>query len=75
MRIADRVRTHGNEVDVRSVEEISDFDPYEAVVFGGGVYDRTFNALPVIGDLRFPHVLGGQPPDRTASQRGCHECV
>ena len=30
MRIADTVRTHGNEVDVRSVEEISDFGPYDA---------------------------------------------
>ena len=42
MRIADTVRTHGNAVDVRSVEEISDFDPYEAVVFGSGVYDGSW---------------------------------
>jgi len=39
IRIADAVRTHGNEVDVRSVDEISEFDPYDAVVFGSGVYD------------------------------------
>lgn len=44
MRIADRLRTHGNEVDVRSVEEISSCDPYDAVVFGSGVYDGSWTA-------------------------------
>ena len=44
MRIADTIRTHGNEVDVRSVEEISDCDPYDAVVFGSGVYDGSWTA-------------------------------
>ena len=44
MRIADTVRTHGNEVDVHSVEEISDFDRYDAVVFGSGVYDGSWTA-------------------------------
>ena len=39
MCIADTVRTHGGEVDVRSVDELSDFGPYDAVVLGGGVYD------------------------------------
>ena len=39
MRIADTVRTHGGEVDVRSVDEIADFGPYDAVVLGSGVYD------------------------------------
>lgn len=44
VRIADTVRTHGNEVDVRSVEEISDVDRYDAVVFGSGVYDGSWPA-------------------------------
>lgn len=44
MRIADTISTHGNEVDVRSVEEISDCDPYDAVVFGSGVYDGSWTA-------------------------------
>jgi menaquinone-dependent protoporphyrinogen oxidase len=44
MRIADVVRSHGNAVDVRSVEEISDLDRYDAVVFGSGVYDGSWTA-------------------------------
>ena len=31
MRLADTVRTHGDDVDIRSVDEISDFGPYGAV--------------------------------------------
>ena len=44
MRIADIVRAHGSEVDIRSVEEITDVDPYDAVIFGSGVYDGSWTA-------------------------------
>jgi len=40
MRIADPIRTHGNEVDVRSVEEISDCDPYDAALLTLAVLTR-----------------------------------
>ena len=43
-RIADAVRKDGSEVDVRSVDEISDLDHYDAVVFGSGVYDGSWTA-------------------------------
>lgn len=43
-RIAGAVCTDGNIVDVRSVDEISDFEPYDAVVFGSGVYDGSWTA-------------------------------
>jgi len=41
-RIANVVRTHGNEVDLRRVDDIPDFDRYDAVVFGSGVYDGSW---------------------------------
>jgi len=41
-RIGDALRTAGSDVDVRSVDEISDFAPYDAVVFGSGVYDGSW---------------------------------
>jgi menaquinone-dependent protoporphyrinogen oxidase len=41
-RIADAVRAGGSEVDVRSVEDISDIDRYDAIVFGAGVYDGSW---------------------------------
>lgn len=44
VRIADRVRMSGSDVDVRPVEEISNVDPYDAVVFGSGVYDGSWTA-------------------------------
>jgi len=44
VRIADTVRTHGIAVDVRSVDEIPNFDQYDAVVFGSGVYDGSWTA-------------------------------
>ena len=44
MRIADKLRTHGSDVDVRSVDEISDVARYDAVVFGSGVYDGSWPA-------------------------------
>jgi menaquinone-dependent protoporphyrinogen oxidase len=43
-RIANTVRSDGNEVDVRSVEEIPDLASYDAVVFGSGVYDGSWTA-------------------------------
>jgi menaquinone-dependent protoporphyrinogen oxidase len=43
-RIASAVRTDGNDVHVRSVDEIADLDPYDAVVFGSGVYDGSWTA-------------------------------
>ena len=43
-RIAGAVRTDGSDVDVCSVDEISDFDRYDAVVFGSGVYDGSWMA-------------------------------
>jgi menaquinone-dependent protoporphyrinogen oxidase len=44
VRIADTVRTHGIAVDVRPVDEIPNFDQYDAVVFGSGVYDGSWTA-------------------------------
>jgi len=44
IRIGDTVRARGNDVDVRSIDEISDLDHYDAVVFGSGVYDGSWTA-------------------------------
>ena len=44
IRIADAVRRQGADVDLRSVDEISDFDRYDTVVFGSGVYDGSWPA-------------------------------
>lgn len=41
-RIGDAVRKDGSDVDVRSVDDIPDFDRYDAVVFGSGVYDGSW---------------------------------
>src|SRR5687768_13978827 len=41
-RIGGAIRTAGSAVDVCSVDEISDFDRYDAVVFGSGVYDGSW---------------------------------
>lgn len=43
-RIATVVRDEGNAVDVRSADEVMSFDPYDAVVFGSGVYDGSWTA-------------------------------
>ena len=43
-RIAGAVRTNGTDVDLHSVDEISDIDHYDAVVFGSGVYDGSWTA-------------------------------
>jgi menaquinone-dependent protoporphyrinogen oxidase len=44
IRIARVVRTCGNDVDVRAVDEISDLDHYDALIFGSGVYDGSWTA-------------------------------
>ena len=44
MRIAERVRADGHDVDVHSVGDISNIAPYDAVVFGSGVYDGSWTA-------------------------------
>jgi menaquinone-dependent protoporphyrinogen oxidase len=61
MRIADTIRTHGNEVDVRSVEKISDLDAYDAVVFGSGVYDGSWTAEATALMRRHAVVLAQKP--------------
>jgi menaquinone-dependent protoporphyrinogen oxidase len=61
IRIAGAVRTHGNEVDVRSVDEISDFDPYDAVVFGSGVYDGSWTTEATHLVRRHAAVLARKP--------------
>ena len=53
IRIADGVRTHGNEVDVRSVEEISEFDPYD--------YDGSWTAEATDLVRRHAAVLARKP--------------
>jgi menaquinone-dependent protoporphyrinogen oxidase len=37
-RIAARLRQRGHDVDVRSVEEVGDIEPYEAIVLGSAIY-------------------------------------
>src|SRR6186997_2974837 len=53
IRIADTLRARGNEVDVRSIDEIESFDRYDAVVFGSGVYDGSWT--PEARDLLRRH--------------------
>ena len=60
-RIADAVRTDGSDVDVRSVDEISDFDRYDAVVFGSGVYDGSWTAEATELMRRHAAVLARKP--------------
>ena len=60
-RIADAVRTDGNDVDLRSVDEISDFDRYDAVVFGSGVYDGSWTAEATELMRRHAAVLARKP--------------
>jgi menaquinone-dependent protoporphyrinogen oxidase len=42
VRIGAVIRSNGSDVDVRSTDEIESFDPYDAVVFGSGVYDGSW---------------------------------
>jgi menaquinone-dependent protoporphyrinogen oxidase len=60
-RIANAVRTDGNDVDLCSVDEISDFERYDAVVFGSGVYDGSWTAEATELMRRHAAVLAGKP--------------
>jgi menaquinone-dependent protoporphyrinogen oxidase len=60
-RIADAVRADGNDVDLRPADEISDFDHYDAVVFGSGVYDGSWPAEATELMRRQAAVLAGKP--------------
>jgi len=60
-RIAGAVRTNGRDVDLRSVDEISDIDPYDAVVFGSGVYDGSWTAEATALMRRNAAVLARKP--------------
>jgi menaquinone-dependent protoporphyrinogen oxidase len=61
IRIAGTVRTHGIEVDVRTVDEISDFGPYDAVVVGSGVYDGSWTVEATNLMRRHAAVLARKP--------------
>jgi menaquinone-dependent protoporphyrinogen oxidase len=61
IRIADVVRASGNDVDVRAADEISDCDPYDAVVFGSGVYDGSWTAEATSLVRRQAAVLARKP--------------
>ena len=65
IRIANTIRTDGNDVDFRSVDEISDFDQYDAVVFGSGVYDGSWTAEAI--ELMRRHAAVLAPGVLTAS--------
>ena len=61
IRIADAVRTRGSEVDVRSVDDISDVDRYDAMVFGSGVYDGSWTTEATALMRRHAGVLARKP--------------
>ena len=61
LRIAGKLGTHGSDVDVRSVDEISDVDPYDAVVFGSGVYDGSWTAEATEFVQRHSAILARKP--------------
>ena len=59
-RIADAIRTDSNDVDLRSVDQISNFDHYDAVVFGSGVYDGSWTGEATELVRRHAAVLAGK---------------
>ena len=61
IRIADTVRARGNDVDVRSIDEIPDLDQYDAVVFGSGVYDGSWTKEATELMRRHANVLARKP--------------
>jgi menaquinone-dependent protoporphyrinogen oxidase len=61
IRIAGTVRTRGIDVDVRSVDDISDFDQCDAVVFGSGVYDGSWTIEATALMRRHAAVLARKP--------------
>ena len=60
-RIAGNLRMHGSDVDVRSVDEISDVDTYGAVVFASGVYDGSWTAEATDFVQRHSAILARKP--------------
>ena len=61
IRIADTVRARGHLVDVRSADEIWDFDHYDAVVFGSGVYEGSWTTEATELMRRHAVVLARKP--------------
>ena len=61
IRIADTLRAPDSDVDVRSIDEISDFDRYDAVVFGSGVYDGSWTGEATELMRRHAAVLARKP--------------
>jgi menaquinone-dependent protoporphyrinogen oxidase len=61
IRIADAVRTRGSEVDVRSVDDISNVDRYDVMVFGSGVYDGSWTTEATALMRRHAGVLARKP--------------
>ena len=61
IRIGDTVRARGNDVDVRSIDEIFDLDHYDAVVFGSGVYDGSWTTEATDFMRRHADVLSRKP--------------
>src|SRR5436305_9128983 len=39
-RVAKRLREHSNRVELRSVEQVDEVSPYDAVVFGSAVFNQ-----------------------------------
>jgi menaquinone-dependent protoporphyrinogen oxidase len=60
-RIASAIRTDGHDVDLRSVDEITNFDHCDAVVFGSGVYDGSWTADATELMRRHAAVLARKP--------------
>jgi menaquinone-dependent protoporphyrinogen oxidase len=60
-RIADAVRMRGSEVDVRSIDAISDIARYDAIVFGSGVYDGSWTTEAMTLMRRHADVLAHKP--------------
>ena len=61
IRIAAPIQTMGSEVDARSVEEIVSVDPYNAVLFGSGVYDGSWTPEATELVRRHAAVLSRKP--------------
>jgi menaquinone-dependent protoporphyrinogen oxidase len=60
-RIAEAIRKSVSNVDACSVDEISGFDGYDAVVFGSGVYDGSWTAEATELMRRHAAVLARKP--------------
>ena len=60
-RIAGNLHMHGSDVDVRSVDAISDVNTYDAIVFGSGVYDGSWTAEATDFVRRHSAILARKP--------------